>query len=363
MIFSASRFRSISPLVARAILVLLAILIAYGLSINFVGVGDPGAKLPPGKGDVLLYKAIIARVRGGEPYYPVVGAELFAREYPLRPFLTWRLPTAAWLIAALPNDHMANWLLIGLGLAVGLLWMRRFGLLKASWPKTLAGTLLVLSGLIGCAAPDGIYFQEIWAMVLIAGALAVYDERTWGWSVILGTLAMLFRELALPFACAMLVVALIERRHAEVLAWTGSIAIFGLALGLHAALVNSIPVPAVVKQSEGWLAFGGWRFILAISQWNVVAAILPKMLVPVFVPLALLGLAAWNHRLGTRCILMVALYVGAFLVVGRANNDYWGFLFAPLLPLGLLFVPAALSDLWRAAVPWQSKTKSVSQQT
>lgn len=37
------------------------------------------------------------------------------------------------------------------------------------------------------------------------------------------------------------------------------------------------------------------------------------------------------------------------MIVGNPDNIYWGMIYALLLPLGLLFTPIALRDLWRAA--------------
>lgn len=347
---STTRFRYLSPLLARVLLVLLVAIIGYGWSIDFRGVLDPQAEIAPGKGDVSLYAAIVSRVRAGENYYAAAGAELVARGYPVKPFLTWRLPTATWLIAALPNDMAASILLNLLVVALALAWVWQLRALVGTWPKVAVGVLLLVSGCIGCMAPNGIFFQELWAMVCIVGALALYNQQTWGWSVALGTLALLFRELALPFAGAMLVCAFFERRRAETLAWAIGIAVFGVALGLHAAAVNAVPLSPLARQSPGWLVLGGWSFVLSASQWNLLAALLPKAAMPVLIPLALLGLAAWNSGVGARVALTMALYVGAFLVVGRPDNDYWGLIYAPLLPLGLLFAPAALRDLGRAAL-------------
>ena len=347
---STTRFRNLSPLLARILLVVLVAIIGYGSSIDFRGVLDPQPELAPDKGDVELYATIVGRVRAGENYYRVTGAELIARGYPVKPFLTWRLPTATWLIAALPDNKAASILLNLLVVALALAWVWQLQSLVVAWPKVIVGVLLLTSGCIGCLAPNGIFFQELWAMICIAGALALYRERTWGWSVALGTLALLFRELALPFACAMLVCAFFERRRAETVAWTVGIAVFAVALGLHAAAVNAVAVPALARQSQGWLVLGGWGFVLSASQWNVLAALLPKAAIPVLIPLALLGLAAWNSQLGARIALTMAFYVAAFLVVGRPDNDYWGLIYAPLLSLGLLFAPAALRDLARAAL-------------
>ena len=36
--------------------------------------------------------------------------------------------------------------------------------------------------------------------------------------------------------------------------------------------------------------------------------------------------------------------------IGRLDNFYWGLLYAPLLPVGIAFAPAALRDLVGAAL-------------
>jgi uncharacterized membrane protein YbhN (UPF0104 family) len=41
----------------------------------------------------------------------------------------------------------------------------------------------------------------------------------------------------------------------------------------------------------------------------------------------------------------VALYLLAFLCVGKPFNNYWGAVYTPLMAFGLAAVPAALADL------------------
>ena len=64
---------------------------------------------------------------------------------------------------------------------------------------------------------------------------------------------------------------------------------------------------------------------------------------------ALIGLAGCRNPLVTRCALIAGGYMAAFTVLGRTNNDSWGILYAPLLPLGLVFAPAAFRDLAKRA--------------
>jgi hypothetical protein len=66
-------------------------------------------------------------------------------------------------------------------------------------------------------------------------------------------------------------------------------------------------------------------------------------------PLALLGWASLPGGYGLRVASLLGLWMIAFLVVGRPDNNYWGFLMAPFLLLGLALAPGALRDLFIAA--------------
>ncbi|MEI4479845.1 hypothetical protein WAC35_28875, partial [Klebsiella pneumoniae] len=79
--------------------------------------------------DVLLYQHVAAGVRGGGNYY-AVAAEAQRREgYPVRPFVTMRLPTLALIQAWLPAP-----------LVFGLLWGLAAGTLYA-WYLRLSAAL------------------------------------------------------------------------------------------------------------------------------------------------------------------------------------------------------------------------------
>ncbi|MGB3166656.1 MAG: hypothetical protein WBA68_07780, partial [Alteraurantiacibacter sp.] len=56
--------------------------------------------------DLLLYRAIAERIAAGENYYAVAVDEQRARNFPVRPGLAVRLPTLAWLAAALGDWGM-----------------------------------------------------------------------------------------------------------------------------------------------------------------------------------------------------------------------------------------------------------------
>jgi hypothetical protein len=56
--------------------------------------------------------------------------------------------------------------------------------------------------------------------------------------------------------------------------------------------------------------------------------------------------------------LIVGGYMIAFLFIGRPDNNYWGYLYSPLLPLGWMLAPAALYDLAARAAPGLTNTAS-----
>jgi hypothetical protein len=78
---------------------------------------------------------------------------------------------------------------------------------------------------------------------------------------------------------------------------------------------------------------------------NVFLRDLPVWVSAICLPLSLLGLASWRNETGLRVFLTASAYIAAFAVVGQPFNDYWGLMYVPLLPLGLVRAPAAISDL------------------
>jgi len=71
----------------------------------------------------------------------------------------------------------------------------------------------------------------------------------------------------------------------------------------------------------------------------------------VLVVLALLGWAGWRSDTGRLGFLFFAGYAALFMIAGRWENFYWGWLTAPAMMIGLAFVPRALLSLSRAAFP------------
>ncbi|OJY62004.1 MAG: hypothetical protein BGP16_15905 [Sphingobium sp. 66-54] len=354
-----SRFAALSAGPARLILALWLALCLLGLAQSIGPIG-PGAassgsftaavQQPEASGDDLfLYNSIIDRLRIGDAYYPATATLLRDNNYPLRPFLTFRLPTLAILLAAIPG-WFGTALLAALCAATILAWTLRLGGEGVPERPLMVASLLLLGGSITLAAPRLICFHESWAALLIALSLALHQPNRWGPSVGLALLALLIRELALPFVLLMGSAALWQRRWREAAAWAATVALFAVALALHAQAVATV-VLAGDPASPGWVEPGGWARVLSALREASLLGYLPVPTTALLVPLALLG---WYARPGANAML-VALHLTGFAfmmtLLGRPQNYYWIAMIVPLFLTGLAFAPSALSHLWHAATP------------
>lgn len=333
---------------ARALLAALVALILGGLLLSARPIPpDRFTTVDPMRSDGALYGAVAARVAAGEGYYDAVVAEHRTRHYPLRPFVAVRLPTLAWLVAALgpfAASMLLNLLVVGTVTALGLRLRGAF----ATPLGQAAGAACAALGAIMLANPDYVIWHEVWAGLLIALSLACRSERRFAPSLAFGLAAVAIRELAAPYLAVMAVVAMLEGRRREAAAWVGAIALFGGGLALHAHAVAAHVAPDDLA-SPGWTGLGGWRLVLTMIRAASALDFLPMAVAAIVVPLCLLGWGAWRSPTGLRGTLALGGYASAFMVVGRENNAYWGLVLAPLLFTGLAFAPAALRDLWRAA--------------
>lgn len=337
---------------AIVLLAAAAILVALGLSL---ALSAPRTTTHPGSGsDGLLYEAVIGDVAQGQSYYAAAAREHRRIGAPLRPFVTVRPPLLAEGLAKLPDVAARTLALAALAATTFAAWTWRLRGLRHD-PVRYAWALTLLVGGIGLALSSGSYlFHEEWAGLLMALALAVRTPRSWMLSLALGLLAALLRELAFPFLAAMAFAAFLERRRLEAAAWIGALLVAALALAAHAQQVAAV-TNASDLASPGWTSFGGWGFILRLAQLDSFLLAAPLWVPALLLPLALLGLLFWadggETGVGRRTALVVWGYVLAFCVVGRANNDYWGLLLAPLWPLGLIQSDRVVAGLF-AHIPW-----------
>jgi hypothetical protein len=294
-------------------------------------------------GDLRLYRAIVERVGSGENYYDAAGEELRKRGYPSASPFNWRSPLYAWLIGNLPSCAWGRALLV-LGALIALILSGTIARdLRGMLPAVIVITLQA-GAFLWALDGDAFLAQELWAGLLIAISVGAYARGHWSIGLIFGLLALFFRELALPYCAISLGLAMKQRRYKEVRLWLAGFAAYSVFFFFHATEVAR-HISSADRLPESWLQFGGASFALATSRMNYFLFNVPVWICAIYLPVSLLGLCAWKGETGSRLLFTVGAYVAAFTVVGQPFNDYWGLLYAPLLPFGLALIPFALWDL------------------
>ena len=346
-----SRFASWPTWAARLTLVLLTSLVAYSAALRPADprpVTEDRGRPPSTFSDGALYNAIADRVERGEGYYAAARAEQQAHGYPTTPAVVFREPTLSWVMALLRFDILRRAAPAALAAVAGLAIYRALRREGVAWPAR-AGAMVVLASGLGIVFQTQAYaLHETWAALLIALSLAVYQPGRWRGALALGLAACLFRELALPYLLAMGGVALLESRQREAAGWAAGALAFAALFAVHLTLAAAQAGPHAAA-SPGWVGLGGVPFVIETVRRNAALALAPEPLVALIGGLGLIGLAGARHPVAARGAVIVAGYMAAFLVVGRPDNSYWGLLYAPILPLGLVLCPPAVRDLWRRA--------------
>jgi hypothetical protein len=192
-------------------------------------------------------------------------------------------------------------------------------------------------------------YHETWAGLLIALSLALRTDKHFWAAVALGLLAALVRELAMPYLLVMALIAAMERRRTESIAFALTLALALAALAWHAHQVMALTNPGDMA-SPGWLSLGGWFFVLATVKWNAIVAVIGAWSAAIIFPLAIVGAGGWRGGGGLRLLTLLVGYALGFMVLGRPENRYWGLMTAPLVGIGLALAPWALIDLSRRAL-------------
>jgi hypothetical protein len=303
-------------------------------------------------GDVALYNAEIQRIRSGEGYYEAAAAELRARGYPTASVFNWRTPLPMWLIAHLPES--GGKVLIGI-LAILLmvcgarLMARERGLAQGA----LCGILL-FGAVMPVFLADLYAMPVLWSGVLIGLSVCAYGHGRWGWGVMTGIAALFCRDLAGPYCLASAVWAVWRRRWGEALTWLIGLAAYGVFFALHARMVGMHMRPGDMAHEQGWLRLGGLPFVISLVQVNAYLLVSPQWLSALYLPAALLGLAAWPSSLGRRVTGAACLYLFVFAIVGQPFNQYWGALMTPLLCFGAARCPWAIKQTVTACWRWRA---------
>ncbi len=298
--------------------------------------------------DLTLYATIIKQLQAGQSYYPATAASLREGGYPLRPFVVFRLPTLAVVsaILSIPIMHGLIWTILVTTIYVWWKLLDKAFYLPA---RRMTGVMLIVVGLTITGNHDLIVLHEVWAGLLITLALGVYRPNQWLPSVILALSAALVRETAIPFVLLMAAYAAWERRGAELSGWISALALFSIVIIFHRTHVLGVTTLSDVA-SPGWVRFGGWSFFVNVMSQTTFLRAFPQWIGSITVTLALLGWASWRSVTGLIGICLLSGFAVMLMILGRPDNFYWGLIVAPLLPLGLAFVPMAFSDLRRAIV-------------
>ena len=305
--------------------------------------------------DLALYDRAIERIQAGEHYYDFIVEEQRASNYPVNPGLAVRLPTLAYIDAALGEGGQiaAATLLL---LATMLVWWRRLGEEPGGRRyRRLAMAFLFVGVSLGM---NRYYFvlHELWTGMLLALSFGLHrtgangQPGKWGASLAVAALALAIREHALPFVLLMAAFALWRRNWREGMAWSALALAFLVALSIHLDIIAGQVLPSD-RPSAPWLVMrglSGWLSNVALSS-NL--RFLPHWLAGPAIVVMLLGWCGWRSPAGSFGALLFLGYGLAFMIAGRADNFYWGAVIAPAMFIGLAFVPRFLASLIEAAFP------------
>jgi hypothetical protein len=338
----------------QALIILAITFLALALCLWGALAPKPASTAPEADGgDLRVYRRIIERIHSGEGYYDAAGSELRAGGYPTAALFNWRTPTYAWVLGTFPSPAWGQVLLVVLALAMmflALVPLRR----EAGAGMMLAGLLLLWGACHWCIDGDAFLSQELWAAILIALSICAYAHGRWPLGVAAGLGALFFRELALPYVLLGFGIACWQRRWKEAAVLFVGLALYSLFLLFHFTQVSR-HISSADRAPASWIQFGGIGFVLQTCRMNAFLFSPPLWVSAIYLPLSMLGLAAIRGETGLRLGLTAGLYIAAFAVVGQPFNDYWGLLYAPLLPFGFACAPAALRDLASALLHRRSE--------
>lgn len=339
-----TRFATLQPAQARIALALLALLL---LATLLALAPLPEAVGAGGQTDLALYRTIVQGIRGGGDYYSVAADALRQGDYPMSPFVTFRLPMLAVVQAALP-PVLTLALLYALAAGTIASWYFRLRPAFARLPARIAALALLFGGTAAFVQGELAPFHEIWAGLLVALSLAVRREDRWVEAVALGLIAMLVRETAALYVGIMAVLALAEGKRREAIGWGGTLLVFTGVVALHAHAVADVVRPTD-PASPGWAGLLGFGFFVKTMRQSTALDLVPLWLAAPLVGLALFGWAAWSNPLAARALAVFAGYAALLGLFGRADTVYWGLMVAPAFLTGLAFMPDGLRDVIASA--------------
>ncbi len=297
--------------------------------------------------DVKLYHDITRAVVAGKPYHQAAAELHRAHNYPLKPFVTMRLPTLTELAATI-GWHGLQRLAMGLVTLSIFLWviateeqLHVVERVAAGFAVLAGGSMVTDLGLLA--------LHEYWGGLLISLALAgvVGWPRQWWWVMLPAATALALRELALPFVLLALAFAAWERRWRELAGWCALVLVFAGAMAWHMALVNAQVRPTDLP-SPGWHAFQGLSGFLKAVVYTSVLQPLPRPYALLAALLPMLGWGALRGRAGAFCLILFMGYAVMIAAFSRPDTFYWGGIMLPAYFIGFALLPRALAQIVQA---------------
>ena len=312
------------------------------------------AKPPPiriakkgGYTDVHLYHDIAAAVAKGEPYHQAAAEMQRAHHYPLKPFVTMRLPTLNWLAVQFGWLGVQKIAFAALFTAI-LCWVVAVEDML-HWGERIGIGIALAAGGSSVVQPGILALHEYLSGIFLALALAgvVGWPQRW-WLILLPAAAALFiRELALPFVLLAMTFAIYDKRWREVAGWAGLLWLFVGAMAWHAHAVQLQVRPGDIV-SAGWTAAQGFSAFLKAVIFTSVLQGLPLGLALLAAMLPLVGWLALPGRAGLFAILLFAGYAVMISAFSRPDTFYWGAIVMPAYFIGFPLLPRAFWQLSQA---------------
>lgn len=327
----------------RALLTLVALTVVFLAAL--VGPTVPGiAVTHTGPGDVDIFRSVVSRLRGGEPYYPTIGDEMRRGNYPTAQAFNWRTPLLFASLSSVPETvGQAVWILVGIVVCGATLLVTA----RQPLPVVVTAVLMQVGAITAMDPPAAVLMGEAWAGALIGLSVCAYLRGYLGVGVLLGLLALFARELAAPYCVVCTLTALVNRRWREVAAWVAGAAVYAAYYGWHLIAVWRHQLPTDLAHGASWVQFGGLVFLLVTIRFNRWLHIAPKAVAALGLTLVVAGTASPLTPLHVR--LTSAVYLGGFLIAGQTFNEYWGLIAWPTWALACGYGAQAIADTSRVA--------------
>ena len=309
--------------------------------------------------DVQLYHDIAAELVKGVPYHQAAAQMHRLHHYPLKPFITMRLPTLVEMAAHLGWQDV-QYLAYALAFAAIFLWIIAVEG-RVHWIEQVLLGAALGNGAAMVAHRGLMALHEYWGGLFIAIALAIRMRwpRQWWWQAAAIACGLAIRELVLPYALLALVFAIAERRWREGAGWALVIAGFGAFMAWHAVEMRALVRPGDIT-SAGWHAAQGFSAFLKAVVHTSTLGPLPRGLAFLFAMAPLVGWLVLPGRTGLFSQILIAGYVVMISAFSRADTFYWGGIMLPWYFIGWALLPRAFWQLWWAIRQPQGRFARVS---